>query len=272
MIDKTNEKLMERKLAQTQKMAALGLLLTSITHETHNINNCITFNTPILREYLKEVIPIIDNYAMNHEGFELLGKSYPEFRKEIFEIVDNIEHASSRITATVSGLRKFVSMNSAENQHWVNLKQVIEDVVVICRGQLMEEVKSFEVSIAEDLPLIAIDPVSLEQVLVNLLINAVQATDKKNSWIKIDARQDRSLHSHLIVEISDNGCGMEEEIREKIFEPFFTTKGPESGAGLGLFVSKILVEGLSGSIEVESRPGKGSTFGVILRCQANTNN
>jgi signal transduction histidine kinase len=65
---------------------------------------------------------------------------------------------------------------------------------------------------------------------------------------------------------------MEEEIREKIFEPFFTTKGPESGAGLGLFVSKILVEGLSGSIEVESRPGKGSTFGVILRCQANTNN
>ena len=271
MIDNINAKPMERQLAQTQKLAALGLLLSSITHETHNLNNCITFNTPMLREYLKEVLPIIDNYAKNHEGFELLGKSYPEFRKEVFAIVDNIEHASSRITTTVSGLRKFVSRNSAENQRCVQLKQVIEDVVVICRGRLMEEVRSFEVSIPEDLPPIAVDPVSLEQVLVNLLINAIQATDKKNSWIRIDARQDRSLQSHLIVEISDNGCGMEEEIREKIFEPFFTTKGSESGAGLGLFVSKILVEGLGGSIEVESRPGKGSTFRVLFRCKAEAN-
>jgi C4-dicarboxylate-specific signal transduction histidine kinase len=271
MIDKTNARLIESQLAQTQKLAALGLLISSIAHETYNLNNSITFNTPILREYLKEVVPIIDNYAKNHEDFELLGKVYPEFRKEIFEILDNIEHASSRINATVSGLRKFVSRNSAENQRWVNLKQVIEDVVVICRGRLMEEVRSFEVSIAEDLPLIAIDPVSLEQVLVNLLLNAVQATDKKNSCIRVNARQDRSFETCLIVEIIDNGCGMEKKIREKIFEPFFTTKGSESGAGLGLFVSKILVEGLGGSIEVESRPGKGSTFRVILRCGARAN-
>jgi signal transduction histidine kinase len=64
---------------------------------------------------------------------------------------------------------------------------------------------------------------------------------------------------------------MEEEIREKIFEPFFTTKGSESGAGLGLFVSKIIVEGLGGSIEVESRHGKGSSFRVLLRCKAKVN-
>jgi C4-dicarboxylate-specific signal transduction histidine kinase len=266
MIDKTNAKLNERKLVQTQKLAALGLLLSSITHETFNLNNCITFNAPILREYLNEVVPIIEKYAKNHEDFELLGKSYPEFRNEIFEIVNNIEHASSRITATVSGLRNFVTSNSEESRCRVNLKQVIEDAVVICRGQLMEGVSSFEVDIAEDLPSIAINPVSLEQVLVNLLINAVQATDKRNSWIRINARHVRSLQSHLIVEISDNGCGMVEEIREKIFEPFFTTKKSKRSAGLGLFVSKILVEGLGGSIKVKSRPGKGSTFSIILRC------
>ncbi len=106
---------------------------------------------------------------------------------------------------------------------------------------------------------------------MNLLLNAVQATDKKNSWIRVNARLDRSFETYLIVEIIDNGCGMEKKIREKIFEPFFTTKGSESGAGLGLFVSKILVEGLGGSIEVESRPGKGSTFRVILRCGATAN-
>ena len=266
MSDQTNTELNERKLAQTQKLAALGLLLSSVTHETFNLNNCIAFNIPILREYLKEVVPIIEKHAKDHKEFELLGKSYPEFRKEIFEIVDSIDHASSRITATVSGLRKFVSRSSEESWCRVNLKQVIKDAVTICRSQLMEEVSSFEVDIAEDLPSIFIDPVSLEQVLVNLLINAVQATDKKNSWIKINARHVRSLQSHLIVEISDNGCGMVKEIREKIFEPFFTTKKSKSSAGLGLFVSKILVEGLGGSIKVHSRPGKGSTFSIILPC------
>jgi signal transduction histidine kinase len=271
MINVINEKQINRQLGHTQRLAALGLLLSSITHETYNLNNCIIFNIPILREYLEEVVPIIDSHAKNNEGFELLDMPYPEFRKEFFKIVDNIEHASSRITSTASGLRDFVRKHPGEKQQWADLKQVIENVVVICRGQIMEKVKSFEVDIAKSLPCIFVDPVSLEQVLVNLLINATQAMNKQDSWIKISAKQDRSIQSHLIIEISDNGCGMDEEIKGKIFEPFFTTKAFENSAGLGLFVCNILVQGLGGSIEVESRPGKGSTFRVILRCEQETN-
>jgi polar amino acid transport system substrate-binding protein len=166
-------KLTGKDLTLTQKGASLGILMSGIAHELGNLNNCIAFNVPILRDYLKELIPIIDVYARNHKEFELFGMSYPEFRKDVFRILDNMEHASSRITETGSGLKEFARVASAEKQRWVDVGSVINKSVALCRGQIRKTVKSFEVNIAEDVPLIFTDPVALEQVLVNLLINAV---------------------------------------------------------------------------------------------------
>jgi len=260
MDDIEREKLIEKQLAQRQKLASLGLLISSIAHETCNLNNCITFNTPILKEYLEELVSVIDNYLVKDEDFELLGIPYPEFRKDIFKILDNIEHAANRITETSSGLKDFVRMNTSEKQVWVEVKEVIRRAVLICRGEMRKTVRSLEVDIPKDIPPIFIDQSALEQILVNLLINAAQAADKKDSWVTITAREANSLRSHLIIEVSDNGCGMDEKIRGKIFEPFFTTKEKIKGSGLGLFVSRNLIEGLNGYISVESTAGRGSTF------------
>ena len=262
--DVTKEKLIEKQLTQSQKLASLGLLLSSIAHETCNLNNCITFNTPILKEYLEELVSVIDNYFVKHEDFELLGMPYPEFRKDIFKILDNIEHAANRITETSSGLKDFVRMNTSEKHVWVEVKEVTRKAVLICRGEIRKTVRSLEVNIAEDIPSIFIDPAALEQILVNLLINAAQAADKKDSWLMITARQANSQRSHLIIEVSDNGCGVDEKIRGKIFEPFFTTKEEIKGRGLGLFVSKNLIEKLDGHISVESIAGRGTTFRLDL--------
>jgi C4-dicarboxylate-specific signal transduction histidine kinase len=262
--DVIREKLIEKQLAQRQKLASLGLLISSIAHETCNLNNCITFNTPILKEYLEELVSVIDNYLVKHEDFELLGIAYPEFRKDIFKVLDNIEHAANRITETSSGLKDFVRMSTHEKQVWVEVKEVIRRAVLICRGEMRKTVKSLEVNIAGGIPRIFIDPAALEQILVNLLINAAQAADKKDSWVMITAREANSLRSRLIIEVSDNGCGMDEKIREKMFEPFFTTKEEMKGSGLGLFVSKNLIEGLNGHISVNSIAGRGSTFRLDL--------
>jgi signal transduction histidine kinase len=258
--DGTEEKFIKQQLTQKQKLASLGLLISSIAHETCNLNNCITFNTPILKEYLEELVAIIDNNFVKHEGFELLGIPYPEFRKDIFKILDNIEHAANRITETSFGLKDFVRMSTAEKQVWVEVKEVIRKAVLICRGETRKTVRSLELSIAEDIPPIFIDSSALEQILVNLLINAAQAADKRDSWVMISARQANSQRRHLIIEVSDNGSGMDEKIKRKIFEPFFTTKEAIKGSGLGLYVSKDLIEKLNGHISVESIAGRGSTF------------
>ena len=262
--DITNEKLMERKIAQNQKFHSFGLLVSGIAHELGNLSNCITFNIPILRDYLMSLIPIIDDHARNRDDFEFFSMSYPDFRQDVFRILDNMEHASNRISETGSGFKEFVSMASAEKRKWVEVGSVINKSVSLCRGQMKKTVRHFEMKIAEDLPLIFTDPSALEQVLVNLLINAAQAVDGVDSRVMLSAKLRNTPHNYLIIEVSDNGCGMEEETLEKIFDPFFTTKEDMNGNGLGLFVSKNLIEDLGGKIEGESKVGAGSTLRVTL--------
>ncbi|MFH1625137.1 MAG: HAMP domain-containing sensor histidine kinase, partial [Pseudomonadota bacterium] len=147
---------------------------------------------------------------------------------------------------------------------WADLREVIEKGVAICRGQVKNMVKSFEVDVTKEAPPVFTDPEALEQVLVNLVINAAQAADKEDSWVRLTVQLGDTQTDHVIIEVSDNGCGMDEQTREKIFRPFFTTKSTGSGTGLGLFVSHNLIEGLGGHIELQSEPGKGSTFRITL--------
>ncbi|UCF72378.1 MAG: hypothetical protein JSW35_09355 [Deltaproteobacteria bacterium] len=262
--DVTDARFMERQLLQNEKLASLGLLVSGIAHEINNPNNLISFNIPILRDYLKKLIPFVEDYVKYHRGFELFGMSYPELREDIFKLLDNVEHGSSRINFIVSDLREFSRKKDKREHVWLDIRQGIQKVVGICRGKIEKMVKSFELHIPESLPPILADLESLEQILVNVLINAAQAADKEDSWVRLSAKLGNTWRDHLIIEVSDNGCGMDEETRGKIFDPFFTTKGPEDGTGLGLYVCHNLIEELGGRIEVESEPRQGSSFRIIL--------
>ena len=255
---------MKRRPLHNDKQTSPDLLVSGNAHEVGNLINCITINTPILREYLKELIPIIDNDAKDYQDFELFGMSYSELRKDIFKILDTIAHASSRITDTASNLKNFFQRNFNKDRECVEVREVIDKAVAICRGQMSKTVKTFDVHIAEDLPPIFADHGALEQVLINLFINASQAADKEDSWVTLNAKEGNTLRNHLIIEVSDNGCGMDEATMAKVFDPFFTTKAHINGSGLGLFVSKNLVEGLGGHISVKSKASLGSTFRINL--------
>ena len=261
-----NANAVKKELIQSENLPPLGLLVSTVFHEIKNLNNCVTFNTPILREYLKKLIPIIDDYAGNHQDLELFGMTYPEFRNDIYNLVNNLEHVSSRINNIMSDLTEFVKNGYKGEQGWVDLNQVVKKGIAVCRSQIKKRVKSFDVNISENFPQVYTDPKALEQILVNLLINAVHASDKENSWLKLSVKHEEDiLRNDLIIEVSDNGCGMDIATREKIFDPFFTTKASGEGTGLGLFVTNSLVEVLGACIEVESDPGKGSAFRIILR-------
>ena len=257
---------MNKKAVQREKLPPLDLLVSTVAHEIKNLNNCTTFNTPILREYLERLTPILDDYARNHQNLDLFGMTYPEFRKDIFNLVNNLETASSRINEIISDLMEFIKNGYKGELCWLDLNQVVEKGIAVCRSQISKRVKSFDVNISENLPQVYTDPKALEQILVNLLINAAQAADKENSWVTLSIKQGKGIwRDSLIIEVSDNGCGMDIATREKIFNPFFTTKASGEGTGLGLFVTNSLVEVLGACIEVESNPGKGSSFKVILR-------
>ena len=118
--------------------------------------------------------------------------------------------------------------------------------------------------IPDKLPKIYSDPFALEQILINLLLNAVQSVDKQDSWIKISVKVGDPHKNHMAIEVQDNGIGMDQETMKRIFDPFFTTKSKAAGTGLGLYICHNLSQGLGGTIEMESEPGKGSIFRLVL--------
>jgi len=258
--DITERSLLERRIVQNEKLTVLGLLVASIAHDINNPNNFISFNIPILREYLNELLPIIDDYAEKHPGYETFGMSYPDFREDLLRLLDNMEHGSTRIKNTVSDLREFVRKRHKREESFVDLGGVVEKAVAICRPEITKKARDFEVNIQEGLPKILTSSEELELVLVHLIINAAHAADKEDSWIKVSV----FAREGLSIEVADNGCGMDEATRKQVFEPLFTTRSSGDGFGLGLYVCNNIIEGLRGSIEVESEPGKGSAFRVIL--------
>jgi PAS domain S-box-containing protein len=262
--DITETKLMERKMIQTEKLASLGLAISSITHEITNPISAIIFNTPILQDYINAMISIVDDHAKNLENFELFKMPYTQFRKDTFKIITNILHASKRINTIVLDLRKLVGNKKTPVKRWINIEQVVENIISMISLEISQQVKSFETHIPEDLPKIYTDPDAIEQILTNLLINAAHAADKENSHVKLDVALGDNWNDHLIIEISDNGCGMNPETLPKIFNPFFTTKEPGQGTGLGLHLCQDLVKELGGRIDVQSEIGIGSVFRVVL--------
>jgi PAS domain S-box-containing protein len=262
--DISRQKQADAALRQSQKLAAIGLLVAGIAHEISNPNGFIIFNIPILKDYLQELMPIIDDYMGNQPDRSMFGRPYEAFRRDLFKLLDNIEHGAHRINATVSGLRDFSRKREKLAPRRVDLKPVIENAVSFCRSEIRKSVTSIYVNIDDNLQPIRTDPEAVEQILVNLLINATHASDKEDSWIRLCASANSGKPDGCIITVDDNGCGMDEKTLTRIFDPFYTRKPSVQGTGLGLYICQDLAEGLGGRIEVESRPDQGSSFKVIL--------
>jgi signal transduction histidine kinase len=265
ILDITQARVMDRQLIQSEKLATLGLLIAGIAHEINNPNNFIYFNTPILRSYLEFLLTIVDEYVLEHPDLQVFNRPYSFFREDCFKLLGNIEHGSVRINQIVGNLKEFVRERGKGENRRIDLKQVIEKGIFICQGRIRKTVKTFEVDIPEDLPALCTDPLAMEQVVVNLLINAIQAMDKEDSWVRLKIIGPSEPDGEVRVEVSDNGCGMDIETQKKIFDPFFTTKAAGVGTGLGLSITHRLVSELGGRIEVESEEGKGSLFRILLK-------
>ena len=262
--DITKEKIMTMQLIQQEKMATLGLLVSSVTHEINNPNNFISFNIPILWEALLEILPVVDKHAVRTLDYAVQGMPYAEFRDDLMKLLENINHGSVRINATVAKLREFSRIKGEKGVRLIIPREVIEKAIAICGTQVRKTVKTFDIQMQQDMPPMVSDPDAIEQILINLLINAAHASDKPNSYIQLKVRLGTSGDGELILEVEDNGCGMDKNTASRIFDPFFTTKEEGMGTGLGLYISKNLLESIGGSISVESDVGGGTTFRIMI--------
>jgi signal transduction histidine kinase len=263
--DLTHNKPLERHLIHAEKMSALGLLMPGIIHEINNANTFVTFNLPILRAYIERVILALDTVIDPKDRRDWLGMDYGSFRDELFDLLDNLSHGAERIVRIASNLKDVINPHAEGHMpRRADLRDVIGKAVTLCRYEVDKHTSVFEVESPDETVWLQVAPEALEQVLINVLINAAQAADKSDAWVKLQTRIPDNPDEMAVIEISDNGSGIEPSHQDRIFDPFFSTKAPGVGTGLGLSVSLNLVRQMGGRMEVRSVPGKGATIAIYL--------
>jgi signal transduction histidine kinase len=226
----------QAKLIQSEKMAAFGQLGAGIAHEVKNPLAGILGCAQISLKKVERGTAVEKNLRL-------------------------IEKETKRCKSIIENLLRFARQEPAMLKP-IRVNPVVEDALAIVAHQLGMHKISIEKELAEELPLVHGHANQLQQVLMNLVMNAQQAMGGDPGTVRI--RTATTGDGRVAIRIEDDGPGMTEEVRAKLFEPFFTTKPDGKGTGLGLSVSFGILEDHRGEIEVESAPGQGSSFTVLL--------
>jgi signal transduction histidine kinase len=261
--DVTLEKTYDQQLQQADKLASLGQLVSGIGHEINNPNQFIRGNIKIVKQALGDMLPIIDDYYQAHRDLKIARLNYDFLREHIMTLVDDMAHGSERIKAIVESLRSFARKDEGLLVDKVDMNTLIEASTRLVHQEVHKRA-DVELQLADGLPTFTGNSQKIEQVLINLIVNASQAMpdDRKGLIIVKTSVAD----GHVVVDVKDNGQGMAEKTMKQIFDPFFTTKRARGGTGLGLAISYKIVQEHGGRISVTSKPGEGSTFTIRIPC------
>jgi len=260
--DVTNQKQMEAQLFQSYKLASIGKLVAGVAHEINNPNTFIRGNVKIVQEAFQDIFPLLDSIYANQPDLKLARLNYGIFRKHIPQLIEDINHGTDRINKIVLGLRNFAKKDDGLLTEDVDLNNLIRNNLRIVKKEI-GKCASIRENLADDLPIFKGNKQKMEQVLMNLLTNAAQAIIGEHGLITIQTSYDAEA-KNVVLQIQDNGTGMDEKTRKHIFDPFYTTKRNSGGTGLGLSILYGIIKDHGGTINVDSEVGEGTTFTIRL--------
>ncbi|HJW57598.1 MAG TPA: ATP-binding protein [Burkholderiaceae bacterium] len=255
----------QRQLYQSEKMAAVGSLAAGMAHEINNPMGFIRSNLGTASKYVGTIEQMFQAYR-EHERSEasaLWHQFDMDFLLEDFAgLLEESINGADRVSRIVTNLKAYASIDCASGTP-VDLNDAVRAAADILHTQLPNSVQ-VEMAL-QPLQLVSGDASRLNQVLFALLQNARLAMGDKGGTIRVSSRM---VGDEARIEVSDNGCGIPRDVINRIFDPFFTTREVGKGMGLGLTVSRDILNAHSGRIEVTSIPGEGSTFAVYLPVNA----
>jgi len=230
-------------------MASLGLMVSGLSHEINNSINFISSSLPILKKKLHVAFsPAIED-----------SQVYEKTSADIERILKNMYEGVDRTMAIINDLSIFSHDKGLEFEMF-DILPGLEASIAIAERQYKNNI-DFIIDIDQNLPMISGHAGQINQVFMNLLVNAAQAIHTADGKIKVAAKQQGG---NVIVVISDNGCGMTPGQVKKIYDPFYTTKDVGQGTGLGLSICYSIIEKHGGKIQVDSIKDKGATFTIIF--------
>jgi signal transduction histidine kinase len=254
----------EVQLIQANKMSSLGTLVSGVAHEINNPNQIVLMNSGVLAAAWGDAVAVLDNCRHEHIQFSLAGLPYVEMRETVSQLIGEIQDGARRMERIIRELKDF-ARPSANAHEWFQLNAVVRKALRLLTHLVHKKTDNFQVKLADDAPYLQGSSQQLEQIVVNLVMNALEALPDRRCSTIVTTFFDSERQS-AGVEVQDEGIGIAEENIPRLGEPFFTTKQASGGTGLGLAIASSLVRAHNGVLTFESKPGKGTRARVEFPC------
>ena len=261
----------KEQLQQSEKMASIGQLAAGVAHEINNPIGYVQSNLGSLEGYLKDLFRLIDAYAAlepalpaDHAALNLLqpvkeSVDLAFLTSDVPSLLEECKEGITRVRKIVHDLKDFSRVDGNQTWEWASLHCGIDSTLNIVANEI--KYRADVVKQYGEIPEIECLPSQLNQVFMNLLVNAAHAIDGPRGTITVTTSRQGD---DICVAVTDTGAGIAPENLTRIFDPFFTTKAVGKGTGLGLSLSYGIVQKHQGKLEVDSKVGQGTTFRVIL--------
>ena len=253
----------QQQLHQAQKMETLGTLVSGVAHEINNPINLIMYNLPLIEKIWSDLLPVLMEQKEKVPLQKYGGFTYDFLKDNLPQLVADMDMAANRIAKIVSDLKNFSKQSNVAEKSMVQVNLAVQNAMRLAQTTLRKSGVRIQLDLDENLPLIAGNLQSIEQIIINIIINAIQAIDHSDGIIRVNTGFQRK-DARIYLQITDNGGGISPAIADKLFLPFVTDKQAQGGTGLGLSVTYGLVQAHGGDISFETREGKGTTFTVSL--------
>ena len=250
---------------QTNNMESLGTLVAGMAHEINNPINLIIFNMPLFKKIWVDFLPVFKEIAKKEPNRKYGGLKYDFLDNHLIQLISDVNMAASRVANIVTDLKKFARQSYIVDKKSVQINNAVTDAIRMAHSSISNFQVEVKQNLSNSLPSIQGDPGHIEQAVLNILLNAIQAIDYENKQGIINIStgvQDKD--GRVYIKISDNGKGVSPSIADKIFNPFVTDRQLEGGTGLGLSVTHSFVHAHGGEIAFESEPGEGTVFTICF--------
>lgn len=253
----------QAKLIQVNEMASLGMLASGIAHEINNPNNFILFNSSLLAETWLEVQEKLEEHAAEHGDFYLGGRPYSEVREETPRLIAGLAEGARRIQAIIETMKGAVRQGPDNFEACIDVNKTVQMAMTLLSHEIRKHGRSISVELCNDLPHVLGKPQLIEQVIINLVTNALNAVVDNDGGIRIMTLHEQA-DDFVTITVQDDGVGMTGEVLDRISEPFFTTRFDQGGTGLGVSISLSIIKEHNGTLTYHSEPGSGTTATVRL--------
>lgn len=252
------------QLLQADKMAMLGTLVSGVAHEINNPTGLILYNLSVLESIYQSAEETLEQRYQEEGDFFIGGLKYSMLREESSEVFKELKGGATRIKQIVDDLKDFARNDSVELDELVNLNSAVDAAVRLVNGSVKKTTCEIKTDYMSSIPQFIGSQHRIEQVIINLLLNALQALTSPQQNISVKTSVE---NNEILLSVRDEGIGIGQDQLSKLTDPFYTTKREQGGTGLGLSVSAGIVAEHQGRLLFDSEPGVGTTVSIYLPIQ-----